>query len=187
MSKTQRDLFGDKAQLQIDKLTSNLQRQDRHTFKSRLERLKFLDSIYPRGVSMFGRMEPIFIFQEARLTFLNGAFIATILLCQAFIEHWLTSYLSGKIETDELPKTLQGMLQQCRKEGIIHDYLIEKIESLRVVRNPFTHPKSEDHQFVLSRRIFKMNLPPEEILEEDAKNALSLMHTLYLSKGYLRP
>ena len=87
MSKMQRDLFGDRVQPKLDKLATDLQKQDRHTLKFRLARLKFLDSIYPRGVSMFGQMEPIFIFEEARLSFLNRAFIATILLCQAAIEH----------------------------------------------------------------------------------------------------
>jgi len=187
MDKTQRDLFGDKARPKFDKLATDLQKRDRQTFKSRLERLRYLDSISPRGISMFGQMEPIFIFEEASLAFLNGAFIATIILCQAAIEHWLTSYLSGKTEAKELPKTLQNMLKQCQKDGIIHDYLIEKIDSLRLIRNPFTHPKSEEYAFVLSRRIFEIKLPPEEILEEDAKSALSLMHTLYLTKGYLRP
>jgi len=132
-------------------------------------------------------MGPIFIFEEAWLTFLNGAFIATIILCQAAIDHWLKSYLSGEIEADELPKTLQNMIKQCQKDGIIHDYLIEKVDLLRLIRNPFTHPKFEDHPFVLSRRVFEMKLLPEGILEEDAKSALVLMHTLYLAKRYLRP
>jgi hypothetical protein len=184
MSNQQRDLFGNKTRPKTDRLEADLKRQDKYTFSHRLERLRFLNSIVPpNGMSMFGNIEPIFIFEEARLTYLNGAFIATILLCQAFIEHWLQSYLSGRVETGEIPETLNDVLRQCRQEGFIHKYLIDKIDTLRKVRNPFTHRKSEGYPFLLSRRMFDKKMPPEDILEQDAKDALSIMHTLFLGRG----
>jgi hypothetical protein len=76
---------------------------------------------------------------------------------------------------------MQNLLKQCRKDGKIHDYLLEKIDYLRTIRNPFTHPKSASHPLRLSRRMLEIVLPPEESIEEDAKNALCLRHTLFLT------
>jgi len=181
----QKDLFGNKAKPKLDKETAELKQLDARTIKNRAERLKYLESIYPRWVSMFGEMEPIFIFEEARLTFLNGAFISTILLCQAFIEHWLTQYLSSKSDPGEMPKTMEGMLERCRKDGLIHEYLVDRIDLLRRIRNPFTHKKRYEHPYLLSRRMFEKKLPPEDVLEQDAKDALALAHTLFFTKSYL--
>lgn len=71
----QKDLFGNKTQSTYDKLVDNLQKHDNRTLKNRVERLKFLNTICPSNISMLGDMESIFILQEARLTFLNGAFM----------------------------------------------------------------------------------------------------------------
>jgi hypothetical protein len=175
----QKDLFGKTINPVRDKEKIALKKHDINTFDSRLVRLKYLDSLQT-PTSMFGNMEPIYMFDEARLTYLNGAFIATVLLCQAFVEHWLSGYISGKHKNSKTAITLDGMLKQCRKEGLLHEYLIEKIDTLRLVRNPYTHPKSYDYPYSLSKRLIKMYAEPAEIMEQDARNAIEVMHAILL-------
>ena len=87
MGEGQRDLFGKKVKPPRDKLKTSLLKNDRITFKSRLDRLRFLESLLAPNTGIFGSMEGVSLFGEARLAYLNGAYIATILVCQAFIEH----------------------------------------------------------------------------------------------------
>ena len=69
----------------------------------------------------------------------------------------------------------------------MHNYLIEKIDSLRQKRNPFVHVKPYDHEFNLNQIIFnnlkgeKPFKQPFEILETDAKEAISLMYTVFMT------
>ena len=189
LPKTQKDLFGNKAATRrIDKAAAALRVHDKDTFANRLARYKLLESLAPHGYSALGAFEPLFVFEEARLCFLNGAFIATVVLCQAFIEHWLTGYASRGGDDQELPRTLDGMLKYCRREGLLHDYLIDRIDQLRAKRNPFTHRKDMDHPLLLWRRAMALQATPAELLEQDAKDAVSLAHTIMFSPhGFLFP
>ena len=121
-----------------------------------------------------GEMEFVFVYQEARLAFVSGAFISTILLCQSFLERWLDSYLA-KRGIDKIPRTLSGMIRLCKKESLLHEYLIQKIDSLRKIRNPFTHPVN-DWDSSLGSRVAKEMTMPEEIMYQDAKEALQLLN-----------
>jgi hypothetical protein len=195
MEEVQRDLFGKKVKPKYDKLAQALKNNDKQTFEARLKRLRYLDNMLPPDSGMAGLMEPVQIFEEARLAFLNGAFIATILLCQAFIEHWLAGYISATSKKAEIPSTLEGMLKLCSKEGLMHTYIVEKINYIRLVRNPLTHPKSFDYPYSLSQRLFKMireegdmierrtkNTDIGDLLEQDAKSAIEIMHILFVTQ-----
>jgi hypothetical protein len=41
---------------------------------------------------------------EARSSFVNGNFVATVLLCQSMVEQLLASFLSSGLESDDLPR-----------------------------------------------------------------------------------
>ena len=192
MAEIQRDLFGNEIEPEFDNLRVELELIEGNTFESRLKRFKYLDSLRSpytceygcSDIGMVGNTEANLLYEEAGLAFINGTFIATILLCQAFIEHWLTEYISRKRNLAEIPKSLEGMLKLCRKEGLMHIYLVEKINNVRLVRNPFTHPKPYEYPHSISQRLLEMKTNPktkmhaEDLLEQDAKNAIDIMHTI---------
>lgn len=57
----EKDLFGKPIQKRRSRLEIQLSKYDRETFDERLERLKFIESIAPRGYLMMGSFEAIFI------------------------------------------------------------------------------------------------------------------------------
>jgi len=64
---SQKDLFGHIIKRRPSRLESLLTRIDRESYQIRLERLKYIESITPKGLGMVGSIEAIFIFQEAGL------------------------------------------------------------------------------------------------------------------------
>jgi hypothetical protein len=76
----------------------------------------------------------------------------------------------------------QSIIKFCRKHQLVSDFLLAKFDRLRQIRNPFVHVKPLDHPFSLDQRIFTEKTQPNELIEGDAKEALSLMYTLLLTR-----
>ncbi len=176
------DLFGHPIQKQKTRLESKLSKIDRDTFDERLERFKFLESLSPKNFGMAGSMESIFIFHKARWSYLNGAFISTILLSQAFIERRLNDFMMSNGLENEAKRGAASIINFCRKHNLLDEFLLVKFDHLRNVRNPLTHLKPHDHPFSLDQRMFRDRMRPHEILNEEAKKAIGLMYTILFTR-----
>lgn len=135
-------------------------------------------SIYPRT----GFMMPFvtaFVFDEARRTFVNGDFVATILLAAAFIEHRLASHLRSKGYVKAARQGLAQMIACARQHDFASPFLLDKVDRLRRIRSPFVHLKPFEHDDGLLERMIRGAVEePARLLEKDAKAALSLMYTM---------
>lgn len=174
----EKDLFGSVEKKRPGRIENLLAKFDRNTFDERIKRLKYLESIAPKGYGMVAGIETIAVFHEARLTFISGAFAATIMLSQAFIEHWLQALLGNNGFENAAKRGLKSIIKCCRDNHLLNDYLLGKIDHLRQTRNPFSHLKPTAHPFTLSQRLFLEKKQPNEILEKEAKDALGLMYTI---------
>jgi hypothetical protein len=129
---------------------------------------------------MAGSFESIFLFQEAGLAFINGAFISSVMLAQAFIERRLQDYMEAKGLGKEAKRGLDFIIKYFRKRKILDEFLLGKIDLLRQRRNPFSHLKPYDHPYTMGQRIFLEKKQPDKILLSDAKEAISLMYNISL-------
>lgn len=185
----QRDLFGKKiAKLKKrSRLELYLAKYDKDSFSERLIRLQHIKKIFPKGYSIASDVETVYIFGEAKMAFVNGEYISTILLSQAFIERKLQKHFNSKGLEKVASRGLKAMVDHAKKNKTVHAFLIEKIDTLRKKRNPFVHLKEIGHEFNLDQRMAKsINSPkgfkqPFEILFEDAKEAISLMYTFFIT------
>ena len=187
MTEIQRDLFGNAVKPEYDDLVMELNLIDGDTFESRLKRFRYLDKLRePPDTCQFEcsdignvTVEMSLLYKEARLAFVNGAFIAVTFLCQAFIEHWLTDYISQKGNlTKQSENNLYEMLGLCRKKGLLHAYLVERIDDIRCKRNPLMHSKPYGHPYSVSQRAVERKIDTEDLLEQDARIAIEIMHTI---------
>jgi hypothetical protein len=87
----EKDLFGHPIKKKKTRLERSLEIYDKETFLDRLERHRWLENTLPRGYSFIMPVETFFVKDEVVRSFANGEFVATILLSQAFIEHWGSS------------------------------------------------------------------------------------------------
>jgi len=178
----EKDLFGAKARRRKGYYESILAKHDRDTFADRLHRFKWLLKVFPKGYGFAMSMESASIFDEAKMAFINSEYISTILLANAFLEHWLGGILSARGFRKEANSGLKSIIECLRNNNLLHDYLLEKIDRLRQIRNPFVHKKPLGHRKNLDQRVFLEQRLPFELLEKDAKEALSLMYQVAVTK-----
>ena len=78
-----KNLFDEDVDIRTD-LEKDLSDYDAFTFQVRVKRLKYLDSVYPTGYGMMG-LEMYYLFTEARYCYINGQYVATILLAESLL------------------------------------------------------------------------------------------------------
>lgn len=127
--------------------------------------------------------ESTFVFDEAKMTFLNGQFIATSLLATAFLEHRLGSLLASRGFVRDSRAGLKRIIAKLREEGLVNALLLDKADRIRQRRNPFVHLKESDHAHSLGRRAVDTQWSPYDIIEADAKESLTVMYTVAVGKG----
>lgn len=117
------------------RLEGVLNNYDKKTSKERLKRLKYISKIMPKGYMMCGSPESAYIFDEVKMTFINGESIATVILAQAFIERRLQEILDFRGFKKESKNGLSEISKFLRKNKIINDFILGKIDNLRKKRN----------------------------------------------------
>lgn len=175
---TKKDLFGNTIKEKVKrptKLERFLVEYDKITFSDRLIRLNFINKTYPKGLLLAGDMEFVFTFGEIKECFINGHFIATIVLTQSFIEKIFTDLFLRKNLEKETKYGLDKMIKYARKNDLIHSTILNMVDTLRLKRNPFIHSKEFDYPYSLSRRTFNNGTQPSEQLEKDAKEGIQVL------------
>lgn len=176
------DLFGRPVLVRRTRSQIELERHDRETMNGRIARLNYVKRVHPVGG--FGMpIESLIIFTEAKMAFIDGLFVSVLLLCNSFIEHVLGSLLEGRSFRKEAKAGLAVQIDCARKNGILDDYLLEKADRLREIRNPFVHLKPFDHEHSIGRRMMRAGRDPYDILEADARTALSIMYAFATRSG----
>ena len=180
-----RDLFGKKPKpkkKRPTKLESRLLKLDKNSFSGRLDRLKFIYKVYPKGLLLSGDMEFVFTFTEVKDCFISGHFIATIVLAQAFIEKIFRQLFIDNGQQKEANEGLASMIKFARKNKLINTLIIDKVDELRLKRNPFTHTKDYNYSHTLQRRTLKNETQPNKQLENDAKDAIQILFLVLHNK-----
>ena len=182
---TSNDLFGEKRE-KVKKRhrrhEKGLIQYDNMTFEERLRRLTYINKIYPKGLLLVGDMEFVFTFGETKDCFINGHFIATIMLAQSFIEKIFYDFFNRNNLEKQARSGLDSMIKYARQNNLINSLILNKVDSLRLKRNPFTHPKDWNYPHNLSNRIQKNKTQPHEQLEKDATEAIQVMFYLTSNK-----
>lgn len=176
-----KDLFGNPVYPRKTQNQLVLERFDARTLAARTERLRFLRKIFPRVAGFLMPLETSFVFNETKMTFVNGEFISTVLLASAFIEHRLGSYLHDKGFRKEAKAGLAAIIACARANGLVSEYLFAKAEHIQKIRNPFVHLKPFDYTYNLSQRARLQRNDFASIMETDAKDALSITYTVAVS------
>lgn len=178
-----RDLFGNEIAAHDDPLEDNLAAYDQNTFAERLSRLEYLYKVFPENYSFLMGMSAHYLFDEARRAFINGELVGTVLLAQAFIEHWLQAQLESKgFVFDRSRQGLRYILRCLRDNNLLHSFLIDRIDDLRKLRNPFVHLRPFDDPNDIGRRSVNARMAPDDLILNDAKIALSLMYQIAMTR-----
>ena len=182
MKSVEKDLFGYTKKTRKPRLEAAILKHDRITLEARLERLRHLQNIFPRGYSFLSSIETAYVFDEAKMSYINGQFVATILLAQAHIEHHLQGYVASRGENQLAKSGLAKITKFLRAKTLLHPFLLDRIDRLRRLRNPFSHLQDYDYPDSLTKRAVDHNYDFTATLKSDAEFALALMYEVAVTR-----
>jgi hypothetical protein len=163
-----------------EELKSHIQNYHHASADERLERYKFIWQEFGPPVDMLlaGGIQAYLALEELRLCFMDGYYLATVLLAQIFIENSLGgSYIiSGDDKLVE--KGFSKLIDQALADNLIDSSLAAQFHQLRRMRNPYVHPKAGTGPGSIMGRMLekyrdgKVYDSPEELAREDAEQAV---------------
>jgi len=177
-----RDLFGKPIKRRRPRYEWSLGRAENSTLPVRAARIRWLATKLPRNRTYMMPQETFYVFDEAKSSFVYGCFVATTVLCAAFVEHWLAGQLVDIGFAKEAGRGLASMLDCCRKHDFLNSPVLIRIERLRTIRTPFLHLKQFDHPHTIGQRTLRDRRHPFSVMEEDAKESLITMYAVATSR-----
>lgn len=157
-----------------DPLIAALEYSDCKRRPARAERIRWA-SQYDISEAVIGPVEAMNLLREARECFVEGHYIATLMLATALIEHVILEELV-EVGGAKYGTSFERAIRLARDAELFPADLLDSADRLRVVRNPFAHRKPDDHAHTLGNRYVAQKRHPRLVLEEDAKAALVAMY-----------
>ena len=162
------------------KLVAALAQSDEMRRSERADRIQWLsEHQIPLGV-VVGPMDTMAAIGEARDCFVEGHYIASLLLCVAVVEHIITDSLVERGLANYGAPFIEA-IKIAGDKNIFPLEMLSRADHLREIRNPFTHRKSQKHRHSFGNRFLAEKIYPKAILERDAKDALDLMYAFFHS------
>lgn len=163
-----------------ERLMQALEASDQSRRGARADRIEWL-ALHEVSVPLIiGRTETMHVLHEAREVFVDGHFVAALLMAMSFIEHTIVEELQQLGHVNGSPKLGQAIETAKEKKTFPADWL-ERTKTLSLRRNPFAHLKEGDHLHTLGMRMRHEKKHPKVILEADAKDAIELMYNFFVA------
>lgn len=181
----QPDLFDDPSDMALLQL---LLRDLHDELPERTARYRYLidisQSLGPSGTILFGGSTSYNALSEARSSFVNGNYIATILLCQSLAESTLAGFLH--VAGEDLPPkvTFHETLARCQSKGMLAASDFADLKRLAALRNPLSHFRDVNDQDNLARRSMIRDEPVEDLLSKDAHFAIATAIRLLANRPF---
>ncbi|HHT9114041.1 MAG: hypothetical protein HZA47_10515 [Planctomycetes bacterium] len=155
--------------------------EDMVCFADRAARLDWIAAIMPTAeyLTFPSGLMAKYLFEEARYCFVYGQFLAVIVLGLAFLEKTLASrfFMAGRNDLERA--SISRLLHEARNKAWLTEDEYEKLERIRLARNPVAHfraPLAEDS--IEFRALGKEN-HPYSVIEQDSRDVIeAVMHML---------
>lgn len=156
-----------------EELVRFLKKEDTNSFTDRLQRLRFLVEMFgePGHLLLPGELSP-YLFEEARLCYLNGEYIACVMLCQSLLEELFRGLfrMSGR---DDLNKAgFKEITDEALSKGLITQDEARAFDRIRDHRNRYVHPPPPSSPKRMPRRMVEENKDLFKLMRSDAEKAL---------------
>lgn len=143
----------------------------------RLARLRFIQEEFgpPADMLLTGGIGAMFAINELKWSFVYGNFMATIFLCQTFAEHSLAGPFALGGDDEHVERGMKHLIDESLKRKAISSDLAARLNELREMRNPYTHPRILQKKQSLLDRVVKTKKEPWSMAEADAKTAIQIV------------
>ena len=174
-------------QMDIEELITWLTTDEAASRESRASRLSYLLNVIQlpeSGVSFRGETS-LRAFEEVRLAYIHGLYLATVLLSLTCIEREIAGrlYAAGWEEAKEA--RLKDLLSKACKQGMISDQELNTLHYLRRIRNSQTHFHPPGASSSMLRRMVKQDMLANEVFKKDAERAIEALGRFFKGRGLL--
>lgn len=148
--------------------------EDDASRSSRSGRLAFVvqASGAPCDMLIPGGFVPARALAEIKWCYINGQFLACIVLCQVMLEHVLAGQFALMGNDDLIRKGFKVLCDKALAAQLISPSEYRALTCLRLYRNPYVHPRKMDDATRVERRMLAEHRSLESIVEDDARGAL---------------
>lgn len=166
-------------ELLLEPLIPALMWYDDRSRLTRAKRIEWASSLYfPEGI-MEGELVQLSLMEEARFSFVNGQFLATVICSASALEHLLVVKLK-EIEVSLSKPTLGALIQKADDKKLLPSRVIDCLRELNELRNPIVHRRDPKDQSTLVSRYLQKKIHPNALKEDDARFALKVMYLVFL-------
>ena len=162
----------------IKELTAWLEADDTKGRATRVRRLRHLLDTMPvpsDGLSFLGGETSQTCFDEVRRCYVDGSYMAVVLLSLAYVERELAAVrYAGGWEAAKKAR-LGAALKRAPQDGVLSELEWRTYQELARLRNSHAHFRMPGSSESMMARMVEENAFPREVLAKDAKRALSAM------------
>lgn len=182
----QGDLLSDITELDLVRHLLAEMHDDLNGRSKRFRQLTDLGRELGRDGTMFPGPAAALAWVEARSSFVNGNFVATVLLCQSMVEHLLASFLHAGLLVDDLPArvSFRETLKRSQERGLVSARDVADLEKLAELRNPLSHFRHVADESSLDSRSIDGREPIETLIRRDAEFAIGLATRILASEHF---
>ena len=171
-------MAGDQETEGLKELTAWLEADDAKGRAMRARRLRDLGDILPvpsEGLSFLGGEESLICFDEVRRCYLDGSYMAVVLLCLAYVERELAAGLYAAGWNDAKNARLGALLEKAHEDGALSEFEWHTYRKLASLRNSHAHFRAPGSLTSLMARTVEEGALGSEVLANDARRAVQAM------------
>ena len=124
------------------------------------------------GVMVSGGEDTMTAFVEARLAYVNGLYLCTVLSALAVLERHFTARLYGAGLESAKRMSFEDVLKRGLKDGMLTPEQEADFRELRLLRNSYAHLQEPGHS---AERSPREGVPMADLLKQDALKALEIL------------
>lgn len=173
----------------IEELTAWLEADDTKGWPTRVRRLRDLLDTMPMpsdGLSFLGGEMSRICLGEVGRCYLDGSYMAIVLLSLAYVERELAAVLYGAGWEAAKKAPLGVMLKKALQDGVLSETEWRTYQELARLRNSHAHFRRPGDPESMMARMIEENALSKEVLAKDAKRAVQVMARMVRRQSGLR-
>ena len=173
----------------IKELTAWLESDNAKGRATRVRRLRDLLDILPvpsEGLSFLGGEASLNCFDEVRRCYLDGSYMAVVLLSLAYVERELAAglYAAGWESAKKVP--LGAVLKKAHEDGLLSELEWCTYQELALLRNSHAHFRAPGSPGSMLARVVEENALARDVLAKDAQRAVQAMARIVRRQSGMR-
>lgn len=172
----------------IKELTAWLEADDTKSRATRVGRLRVLQDTMPvpSVLTFFGGEISQICLDEVRRCYMDGSYVAVVLLSLAYVERELAAVLYAAGWEPAKKASLGALLDKAYQDGVLSELEWPTYQELARLRNSHAHFRRPGSSESMMARVVEENAFPREVLAKDAKRALRAMARIVQRQSGMR-